>query len=206
MIGLMMATMLEAEPFISGLDLKQLETQPFRIYGKGDLILILSGIGKANASIAATYFIQRFNPSCLCNLGAAGAVDSGFSLGECFHVGHIIEPDRPDLRTDLPQEHIPDILDGFSTRTLATQDRPIREAAEREAVAVRKANLVDMEGAAFAQTCRRLARPGYLFKFVSDTPDHTTSNDIIANIALYRDAFFRFFQNEVLFRLKENSH
>jgi len=243
-IGLVIATMLEAEPFISGFSLTECGRVPFPVYGihsrpvetphqhqnmsphhlsgdhphpclplrgggkkgggsfpgKDRLYLIISGIGKANAAMACTYLIQRYHPVCLCNAGAAGTVSASYRLGECRHITKIIEPDRPELRTGVYHAHIPDVIDGFPTATLATQDKAVRNPAEKERIAP-DAQLVDMEGASVVQACRQFHVKCYLFKFVSDTPDHDTSGDIERNIALYRDTFFCFFYDKVLPRL-----
>jgi adenosylhomocysteine nucleosidase len=216
-IGLVIATMLEAEPFIKGLALAECETEPFPIYGpllhRGGgkkeggsfpgsirIYLIISGIGKANAAMTCAYFIPRYHPVCVCNAGASGAVTASHRLGECRHITKIIEPDRPELKTGVCHIHIPDAIEGFPTAILATQDKPVRDPAEKERIAL-DAQLVDMEGASVVQTCRQFHTQCYLFKFVSDTPDHDTSDDIIKNITLYRDSFFHFFNNKALPRL-----
>lgn len=199
-IGLVMATLLEAAPFIKDLSLREWESEPFGLYGDGRIVLIVSGIGKANAAMACAFLIQTRRPSLVCNLGAAGAADGRCALGECYHISRVIEPDRPHLRSGLPHEHLPDVLDGFALAALATQDRPLREPAERESVAS-SAQLVDMEGAAVVQACRRFGVKCFLFKFVSDTPDQRQNAEIVKNIELYRDAHSRFFKDSVLPRL-----
>lgn len=227
-IGLVIATMLEAEPFIKGLALAECETAHFPIYanhphpslphqGEGEkeggsfsasarrrIYLIISGIGKANAAMACSYLIQRYHPVCLCNAGASGAVSTSFQLGEFCHITKVIEPDRPNLTTGVSHTHIPDVIDGFSTAILATQDRPVRDPAGRKRIAM-DAQLVDMEGSAVVQACKCFRTKCYLFKFVSDTPDHGTSNDIVKNITLHRNAFFRFFHDTVLTRIIDTS-
>jgi len=199
-IGLVIATMLEAEPFIKGLALAESETEPFPVYSKDRMYLIISGIGKANAAIACAYLIQRYHPVCICNAGAAGAVSASYHLGECRYITKTIEPDRPDLTTGVFHTQTPDVIDGFPTAVLATQDRPVRDPAERKRLAM-DAQLVDMEGASVVQACMRFRTKCYLFKFVSDTPDHDTSDDIVKNITLHRNAFFHFFHDTALPRI-----
>jgi len=199
-VGIVMATMLEAAPFLTNLKTEEGEAGPFPVFAKDRLRVIISGVGKAHAAMACSYLIQRFNPEVLCNLGAAGATDGRFVLGECLQIERIIEPDRPDLDTGQPHEHAPDILEGFSSVTLATQDKPIREASEREKIS-RLAQLVDMEGASINQTCRCFNKPCYVFKFVSDTPAYGQRNDIRNNISLYREAFYHFSREEVFPKL-----
>jgi nucleoside phosphorylase len=199
-ISLVMATMLEAKPLVLNLGLKELKKQPFRIFGNGRILLIISGIGKANAAMACTHLIHTGNPSLLCNLGAAGATGKGFDLGACFQISKVVEPDRPDLDTGCPCKHVPESLEGFSSVILATQDRPVLTTGERRKISL-MAQLVDMEGASVVQACRRYGKPCHLFKFVSDTPAHNQSHDIRSNISLYRDAFSGFFIRDVLPRL-----
>lgn len=199
-VGLVAATMLEASPFIRDLALRKWESEPFTVYGNDVIALIVSGIGKVSAATACVHLIHTYRSELVSNVGAAGATDRQCKLGECYHITKVIELDRPNLRTDLPYELTPDVLDGFTMATLATQDRPLRDPAEKGKVAM-YAQLVDMEGAAVIHTCRHFRVKCFLFKFVSDTPDHCQSNDIVQNIELYRDGHSRFFKTRTLPRL-----
>lgn len=197
MIGLVVATMLEASPLIRDLSLTEQETDPFLAFGNDHIRIIISGVGKANAAMACAYLIQTCRPACICNVGASGATDTRCRLGETYHITKVIEPDRPNMGTGAPEMCLPDVLAGFPTAILATHDKPIHEPAEREEVAMR-AQLVDMEGASIVQTSRRFHTRCFLFKFVSDTSDHRESVDVIRNMRLYRDGFSRFIIDSVL--------
>lgn len=197
---LLMATLLEAKPFIKGLSLKRTSSKPFEVYRAGELVAVISGIGKANAAMATAFACLVFKPRLLVNLGAAGATDGALPLGANLHVYRAVEFDRPGLRTKEPHEHEPDVLKGFSLAAIATLDRPTLEAAERRALA-EKTRLVDMESAAFIQACRKFGKKCYVFKFVTDTPAHTCGMDIVDNIEKYRDQFFDFFLHSVIGRL-----
>jgi len=105
-----MATMLEAKPFVLGMSLRQTRKIPFRLFQNDGILLIISGIGKANAAMATAYSCLKFKPACICNLGAAGATHSGYDLGEICHIQKIVEPDRPNLKTGKPCVHKPDLL------------------------------------------------------------------------------------------------
>jgi adenosylhomocysteine nucleosidase len=194
--AIVMATMLEAKPFILGMSLHQTRKTPFRLFQNGGILLIISGIGKANAAMATAYICLNFKPACICNLGAAGATHSGYDLGEIFHIQKIVEADRPDLKTGKPCVHQPDLLAGFKTTTLATSDRAVLDPKERKAIST-TADLIDMEGASVVQACRTFKENCYLFKFVSDTPDHTRDQDIVDYIRLYRKEFYDFFADSV---------
>jgi len=184
-IGLVMATLLEATPFIDRLFLKAYAHEPFEVYQNEHIRLVISGIGKAAAAMAATWLILTEHPAQIFNLGAAGAMNHSHYLGEVLHISKVIEPDRPVLGTDRFYEQIPDILQNFAAAVLATQDKPVILPEERERLAA-FARLADMEGAAVVQTCRRFNVPCYLFKFVSDTPEN---HRIRENIESCREGF-----------------
>jgi hypothetical protein len=128
----------------------------------------------------------------VCNLGAAGATNISSSLGEIFHISQIIELDRPLSGSNGPHTHNSNILKGFQTAVLATSDQAIIEPDERKKVAM-IADLLDMEGASVVQTCGMFETKCFMFKFVSDTPDHTSNQDIFNNIRLSRKAFYKYF-------------
>jgi adenosylhomocysteine nucleosidase len=188
-IGLLMATLLEAQPFVEKLALRLYEQKPFEIYGNEKFLLVISGIGKANAAAACVYLLMTKRISCVFNLGAAGALDDTHPMATVCHISKIIEPDRPCLKSGIPHEHQPDILEGFQTASLATQDKPVITAEDRKQIAL-KAEVADMEGASVVQTCRRFQTKCYVFKFVSDTPEN---HAIIKNIEYYREDFCSFF-------------
>jgi adenosylhomocysteine nucleosidase len=194
--AIIMATMLEAKPFVLGMSLRQTQEIPFRLFQNDGVLLIISGIGKANAAMATAYGCLKFKPACICNLGAAGATHSGYRLGEILHIQEIVETDRPDLKTGASCVHQPDFLDGFNTAILATSDRAVLDPKERKKIST-NADLIDMEGASVVQASRTFKKNCYLFKFVSDTPYHTRDQDIVDHIRQYRKTFYNFFTESI---------
>lgn len=194
---LVMATMLEAAPFLRGLGLKRLRGSPFPVYRRGRLTAVLSGTGKANAAMAAGWACAALRPERLVNLGAAGALAAGLPAGTALQVTRALEPDRPGLWTGVPHAHRPARLRGLRGAVIATMDRPALKPAERRRLS-RLAQLADMESASFIQACGRFGRECLVFKFVSDTPRHTSGADIVRNIKLHRRAFYEFFRSSVL--------
>lgn len=192
-----MATMMEAKPFVLGMSMQIMAEIPFRVFKSHDHILIVSGVGKVNAALAAVFCHSEFAPACMVNLGAAGASDFSHPLGETFHINKIIETDRMDITTGKRAVHHPDILDGFPFATLSTSDQPVILPEARKDVS-KIVNLMDMEAAGFVQASRMCHIPSYVFKFVSDTPAHTGDGDIIENIRVYRTRFYESFQNHIM--------
>ena len=109
-ICLIAATLLEAEPFLNILDMKEIEKKPFNIYKGRDVLLGISGIGKANAAMGTAYCCIRYQPACILNAGAAGAVDENHIVGSLYQVEKTIEPDRPHLMSNTSFIQKPDIL------------------------------------------------------------------------------------------------
>ncbi|HPV98335.1 MAG TPA: hypothetical protein PLZ78_10940 [Spirochaetota bacterium] len=195
--GIIMATMIEATPLIGALGLEP-AGGPVRVYtGQGGAVLAVSGIGKVNAALSAAYLAMRHGVSTVFNIGAAGATGNGMRTGEIFHIGSIVEPDRPRIMNRSQRASAPDTLEGFGMASLATLDRPLVSAAERASVAL-LADLVDMEGAAVLQACRMFGAGCYIFKMVSDTPEHQSDTEIVENIRQLAKPLADFFVTRVM--------
>jgi adenosylhomocysteine nucleosidase len=200
-IGIIMATRLEAAPFVEALGLEEVKKGRMVLFEGEGIVLVLSGIGKTNAAIATTYCCATAQPRWIVNLGAAGAARTSFRIGDMLHIISVIEYDRPLFSRKGPRVHHPHVLPGYREATLATQDRPVITRDLRAEVAP-FADLVDMEGAAVVQTARRFETPCVLFKFVSDTPDLPGETDIVECIGQHGAAFCRFVSESVLPVLK----
>ena len=195
--AIVMATMVEAKPFVLGMSLTQGRKKPFAVFQNDNVLLVISGIGKANAAMATGYLCHTCYPARIFNLGAAGAADFSHPLGKIFHITEIIEHDRHELTTKRPFIHHPDILNGFQTARLSTSDMAVLDPDERKTIS-RTADLIDMEGASVVQACRKFDTRCFLFKFVSDTPDHAMDQEIVENIRRYRSFFYEFFIRSIL--------
>jgi len=198
MRGIVMATWMEAEPFARGLSLNQVEEKPFRVYRGDDVVLILSGIGKACAAMAAVRLMDRYGAGIILNMGAAGALRDGFTVGQVLHINSIVECDRPVLISGKPRIFLPKVLEGHAMAVLATQDIPVLEPERRAALAV-QADLIDMEGAAVAQACGLYGKDACFFKIVTDTPEHRKDADIIRNVRATRDDLYTYYRENILF-------
>ncbi len=198
-IGLVFATRIEARHFIKGFDLQKTEKKPFDLYIKDKIYLIISGIGKSNAAIGTSYIIWKYNTEIIFNIGAAGSATADRKIGDICHIEKIIEYDRPKFLTNGLRTAKPDILKGFKTACLATQDRPVITLSDRQEVS-KHADLVDMEGAAVLQACRLLNVKCYLFKIVTDTPADKEI-DIIKNVYSTASRMFEFFKTDVLSKI-----
>lgn len=195
--GIVMATMLEASPFIKGLALKKIADKPFPVYSSDNLLLIVSGIGKVYAALAASMLIREYGVETILNIGAAGGLRLGFQTGEILHITEVIDYDRPMLINKDIRILKPDILPGFKNASLATLDRPVITPEDRELVG-RFADIIDMEGAGIIQACRKLGAEAYFWKMISDTAEHTKDADIISNIKTMIDVLYIYVLEKVI--------
>jgi len=195
-IAIVMATGIEANPFIEGLNLKLIQEKPFKVFSDDFYYLIISGIGKANSAMATEFLYLKFDVLKFFNLGAAGSVVENVNLGDIFLIDKLFEPDRPNFKGNL-RKSSPEIFDGFATATLATSDRAVVSNDDRMETA-KFAELVDMEGAGFLQACKRFSLLGYIFKIVTDVPGMEKDSDIILNIRKTANNLYLFFNDKLL--------
>ncbi|HRX45929.1 MAG TPA: hypothetical protein P5120_00275 [Spirochaetota bacterium] len=194
--GIVMATMLEASPFIKGLALEKTAEKPFPVFSSDSFELIISGIGKVYAALAASILIREYGLLRLINTGAAGGLRTGFNTGDILHITQVVDFDRPKLINKKIRLMKPDILPGYKNATLATLDRPVITPEDREAVG-QYADIIDMEGAGFLQSCRTFGAEAYIWKMITDTAEHDKDADIIANIKLLIDDLFNYIMDNV---------
>ncbi len=183
MIGIVMATMLEAKPLCEAMQLAQLEEKPFCVFGKEKHLLIISGIGKVNAALATGYLAQKYGLRVFLNAGAAGALNDKCAFGNVYHIQEAIEPDALSVLTKRMRRIAPDLLDDFPSALLATQDVPVVDEKKRGELSL-IADLADMEGAAVIWAARKFGARCYLFKIVSDTSEHSDDRRIVENIKM----------------------
>lgn len=200
LIGVVMATLMEAKPFFTELPLEKIGDPFFPVFSNPEIVLIISGIGKSNAAMATFHLCQTYSPGVIVNAGAAGAAYVGFSLGDIFQINRIVEYDRPDFKTGAPHIYAPDLLNGLKTEGVATQDKPVISPDNRERVSMH-ARLVDMEAAAVAHAVGKFRKPFFCFKFVTDTPEHHEEENIIKYIKIFRQPFYQFFMTAAMPRL-----
>ena len=185
-----MATKLEASPFIANLSMSLQEKKPFNLYTNSEIILIISGIGKSNSAMAVSYLVNKHDIKTLINTGAAGSTIDKLKIADVLQVNRIIELDRINIMNNKYVEYKLDTLELFENAALATQDKPVIELDDRKNVS-KHAQLVDMEGAGFIQACNKFEVRGLVYKIVTDTPAHNSSESIIQNIKKTRDKLFK---------------
>jgi len=190
-----MATHMEAKPFIKSEDFNPIEDKPFPIYKNETHYLIISGIGKINASIASTYLITKFKINSMYNIGSAGAATENFRVGDILHIDSVINYSK--MLNTKSESLKPDTFPNYKAESLATCDAPIISTEGRASVG-QSASLIDMEGFAFVNACKKFNTKNYLFKIITDTPTNISGDEIISNIRNTRDLLYQFFMDNFI--------
>ncbi len=86
-IGIIGAMPQEVELLIASLDNKQVtKIANFNLYhgliNNVPVVIMQSGIGKVNATIATTLLIEKFNPQAIINTGSAGGLGDNLAVGD----------------------------------------------------------------------------------------------------------------------------
>jgi adenosylhomocysteine nucleosidase len=189
--GLQFATYKEAVPFLNNEAFAAIAEKPFPLYRKNNLYIIISGIGKVNSAIAASYAISEYKTERMINLGSAGSLVENYAVGDILHINKSLEYDSRSVKNPRHKYLIPDIIEGIPSASLVTGDSPVISLEERKRIS-EFGTLVDMEGASFLQACRAFNSESYLFKVVSDTPGNSDLNEIIQNIKKTREVLYRY--------------
>ncbi len=189
--GLQFATYREAVPFLNNEAFVAVEEKPFPVYKRNSLYIIISGIGKVNSAIAASYALSQYKTGRMINLGSAGSLADNHAVGDVLQINKSVEYDSRNIENPRHRYLTPDILESIPSASLVTSDSPVISPDERKKVS-EFGSLVDMEGAPFLQACRVFNAEAYLFKVVSDTPGNSDLNEIIENIRKTREVLYRY--------------
>lgn len=189
MIGFIVALYDEAEGVISAFNLvksREIAGKPVfegKICEK-KVALVISGIGKVSAALAAQGLINAYSPETIVNFGTAGGANENvkilslylidrccqydFDLSELDGVSVGYMSDYDGIYFDCAAESL-----SFLPKTsLCTADRFSNKITDIETVNSLGCSLRDMEGAAIAQVAKSNALPFVSIKGVTDTYQH----------------------------------
>ncbi|STZ76216.1 5'-methylthioadenosine/adenosylhomocysteine nucleosidase [Bergeriella denitrificans] len=189
-IELLKAAMADVRPVSSG----KLTAYEGTLAGKR-AVLVLSGIGKVNATIATTWVIREFSPDAVINTGSAGGLGKGLKVGDVVIGSRAAHHDVDVTAFGYVRGQVPQLPAVFEA------DSRLAQAAKRAARAFEGAAVteglvlsgdqfvhssaavadirthfpdvqaVEMEAAAIAQTCYQLDVPFVIIRAVSDSAD-----------------------------------
>ncbi len=189
MIGIIFATLTEAQPFLNLCKAVQMDGGPITIYqipSCPGLVVAISGMGKVAASIASQVLIREFKVNEILNAGACGALVSGagYRPGALFSITSAMEGDHW-VTDKAPQALISDGRTEWDLppARLVTCDTPVFDTDKRQSLSD-KGDLVDMEGAAIARVAALFQTPWTMVKGVTDSAGPLERATLKANLAM----------------------
>lgn len=160
------------------------ERHPLLVFAHGDeasafegVPHLVTGVGKVNAAVSLAAALREGSVERVIVLGTAGVVGEGesrLSLDTVYQVTGLVQHDF-----SLPSPTIAPTGEVIlaETATMATGDQFVKDDAQRAHIAALGAQLVDMEGYAFASLCARLGVALQVFKIPSDFADSSTTDE-----------------------------
>jgi len=166
-----------------------------------DVEHLVSGIGKVNAATSLGRALADVDVDEVLVLGTAGVIGDGDSRLDLDTVYQVTTVLQHDFSLPSPELHpAGEALAGAPVATMATGDVFVQDDAERARIASLGAELVDMEGYAFASVCERFGVPLRIFKIPSDFADSTTTAEEWDTIVFRKSEQLRAFWDETLTR------
>lgn len=149
-----------------------------------DVPHLVTGVGKINATLALSRALAAGDIGRVVVLGTAGAVSGErgmLSLDTIYQVTALVQHDYSlESLTIRPSGEV--LLS--ETATMATGDQFVTSDEQRDHISGLGAQLVDMEGYAYAKTCEAFGVPLQLFKIPSDYADSSTTMEEWDEIAV----------------------
>jgi adenosylhomocysteine nucleosidase len=203
MIGVLFATVEEAQPFLNLGRAVPLDATPLPLYEIGlrpAVMVAVSGAGKVAAAIACQMLIREYQCTRVINAGACGALkaDKPFQPGSIYGIDTVLEgdysyKDKAAQTLSCPRAWRPAKL---PAARLVTCDQPVFDQLRRAALAA-TADLVDMEGAAVARVAELFNTPWTLIKGVTDTAGPGDRQSLQRNLPLVCGAMAKVVWQEI---------
>ncbi len=193
MIGIIIATLREAQPLIDCLAATHATDEPlptYRFDGAGASeepaeaggVIVISGMGGQLAEAATEYLIDTCGATAALNIGICGGLTEAGEPHRTLLVTAVTDGDQPaDDAPVIPLPAPAGQYGNLSSATLASVAQPVFQP-DRRADLTDRADIVDMEGFAVASVCADRDVPLTMLKTVSDLADHNGKADIQANI------------------------
>jgi nucleoside phosphorylase len=139
----------EAKPIIEHFKLQCIQTKPYKLYAKENIVLVISGMGKEKTALHVEDVFQKYSIDKAINIGIAGCKDKDIQIGSLFCTNHK--------------------LDFINYASLTTVEKPLEDKNKLNTT------LVDMEAESFMSTCKEFLdiKDIYILKVVSDHLDTT---------------------------------
>lgn len=211
MIGFVVAMEKEAKIFLAQTNLKSSteiagKTIYFGSLLNKDFVLIISGIGKVNASISTQILVDKFDIDYIINFGVAGGkASSNLEAGDIVLISSVCQYDFDLSEIDnvnigymqdydltfYPTAHKQYTGNFFKIRKGASGDRFTQNTYWLDIIAKLGGEVVDMECGAIAQTALANKTPLFIIKLISDVDgdDKSIFEQYVNNVREICDKF-----------------
>lgn len=166
--------------------------------GLHEVVLVLSGIGKVNATISALLLKEKFEVEMMINTGSAGAIDPALKVGDIVIAHSLTHHDvdvtgfgyEPGQMAGMPSVYYPntqlmrvaqEVCREMDMEPvigqIASGDQFINSSDKIKAIATTfpTVRAAEMESAAIAQTAHVLGVPFVIIRAISDSADDAAS-------------------------------
>lgn len=202
----------EAAPIISAMEhVKERKTGGKRVVlgtlSKKKIAIVICGVGKVNAACGAQIAIDKLKAEKIVNIGVAGGLNDGVTVGEVYQISHAVQYDfdlvqisgKPVGTLDGHEEnYIPlNICGKYPAKRLATGDRFNDDKNDYKLLTKElEADIRDMEGGAIAQVCMQTGLKCYSYKIISDLAGSgSTTEQYLKNLTLCFETLKRELKN-----------
>ncbi|MGQ8365292.1 5'-methylthioadenosine/adenosylhomocysteine nucleosidase [Glaciecola sp. 1036] len=168
-------------------------------YGKHQVLLIQSGIGKVASSVACALIIQKFAPDLVINTGSAGGFDPDLNVGDVVIADALVHHDVDVTHFGYALGQVPSMPAQYVTQAEISQlafnaandlpDIKVKTGlicsgdsfigSDEQALLIKEKfpamKAVEMEGAAIAQCCHMLNTPIVVIRSLSDIAGKTST-------------------------------
>lgn len=210
-IGAMEEEIADLKAQIEGIKMTQIANGIFytgQLEGK-EVILLQSGIGKANAASTTALLIERFSPELVINTGSAGGLDPALHVGDVVVATELTYSDVDGTAFGYTYGQVPQMpasypvdpaLLAFATEALGetriegqivnglitTADSFISQAERAHFIRSQfpEAKVTDMEGAAVVQTAYQFGVPFLAVRSLSDLAGVEAADSFDSNLDL----------------------
>jgi nucleoside phosphorylase len=171
-LAIIFALKAEAASLIAALDLSKIEHKTLNLYRKGNVLLVISGIGSDRARVATRECIREFSPFLIINAGSAGALGS-LAKGELVEIASVTSDSDEGYLSLIDSDN----AEAFSETRLVSVRNPVLDDLTRSKLSL-IADCADMEGYAIAEECEHHDTECRMFKIITDSSGDTD----VANI------------------------
>jgi nucleoside phosphorylase len=191
-VGIVMALKREMKGFSSNWIFEEKKGERFLTYLTTfkdiEIILCISGLGKARAAACTQYMIDRHDPDIIINAGSAGGVCPKLKLGEIFIAGCGVEYDFKSLREKMPvivsDDFFLDIASVLKIPAYVLGSADSNADTTETKGALHKIGIAaaDWEGTAILKICKTNSKSAAIIKVITDTSSSDFEREFADNV------------------------